>query len=448
MSRSESTTAPGLRRNGWRDLEGWDLSEEELNSCERAFEDELSASDSYHEDRKHEDRRSNMTLAIRTVLGVWLAVSLMAIQSNAAEHVFATVGTGRSGALIFRTVFRITNESADEQTFLTEFRGPDGGRVELPLEATWTTAGTLEETAVGWEVKLPAKASVELALGPQGEAWFGWARISSQSDIPVSSFLQMADGQLETPETHLFEDLVFREIDVISTSGSLGFAFPITFIDSTRDYNTAFALVNLSDRPAEVEFRLRPDHVKTIHLNPREVFRTFFNEFWELAFPAIFPYRFEGVSVIRSDAPLAMTVLRTLNGFPLSGVEVTSLPPEGEPLEFAVGEEIELKIGETAKVSEIGLELTFWNVVEDSRCPIGVTCIWEGRAVIQLRSRAEGEESQFQLTFQAGQADLATRILDLYRIELEAVTPIPDIAIGPIEAGDYRIKLRVKPTQE
>ena len=107
-----------------------------------------------------------------------------------------------------------------------------------------------------------------------------------------------------------------------------------------------------------------------------------------------------------------------------------------------------MKIGETAKLSEIGLELTFWNVAEDSRCPIGVTCIWEGRAVIQLRSRTAGDESQFQLTFQAGQSDLATRIFDLYLIELRAVTPIPDIANGPIEAGDYRIKLRVEPTQD
>ena len=266
-----------------------------------------------------------MTLFKRTVLCAWLAVSLMAIQSNAAEQVFATVGAGRSGVLIFRTIFRITNESAAEQSFLTEFRGADGGRAELPLDATWTTAGTLEKTDVGWEVKIPAKASVELALGSHDEAWFGWARLSSESDIPVTSFLQMAEGQLESPETHLFEDLVFREIEIMATSGSRGFAFPITFIDSTRDYNTAFALVNLSDRPAEVEFLLRPDLVKTIHLSPREVFRTFFNEFWELAFPAIFPYRFEGVSLIRSDAPLAMTVLRTLNGFPLSGVEIT--PP-------------------------------------------------------------------------------------------------------------------------
>ena len=388
-----------------------------------------------------------MTLTTRILLSALLIVWLVATQVTASDQVFATVGAGKTGELIFRTVFRMTNESAVEQSFRAVFRGVDGSLVEADLEAFWTTLGSLEKHGDGWHVRLPAKASVELALGAQGQAWFGWARLSSESEIPVTSFLQMAEGELESPETHLFEDLVFREIEVMSTGGSRGFAFPITFINSTRDYNTAFALVNLSDRTAEVEFRLRPDEIKTVRLELRAVFRAYFDEFWELAFPEIFPFRFDGVNLIRSDAPLAMTVLRTLNGFPLSGVEVTTLPAAGESFQVPVGEEIELKIGETVNVSETDLELTFWNVAEDSRCPIGVDCIWEGRAVIEVRSRTRGEENQFQLIFQARKSELASRIVNLYSIELGAVTPIPNIAKGPIQVGDYRIRLQVRQTQ-
>ena len=369
-----------------------------------------------------------MTLTTRILLSALLIVWLVATQVTASDQVFATVGAGKTGELIFRTVFRMTNESAVEQSFRAVFRGADGSFVEADLEAFWTTLGSLEKHGDGWHVRLPA-------------------RLSSESEIPVTSFLQMAEGELESPETHLFEDLVFREIEVMSTGGSRGFAFPITFINSTRDYNTAFALVNLSDRTAEVEFRLRPDEIKTVRLEPRAVFRAYFDEFWELAFPEIFPFRFDGVNLIRSDAPLAMTVLRTLNGFPLSGVEVTTLPAAGESFQVPVGEEIELKIGETVNVSETALELTFWNVAEDSRCPIGVDCIWEGRAVIEVRSRTRGEENQFQLIFQARKSELASRIVNLYSIELGAVTPIPNIAKGPIQVGDYRIRLQVRQTQ-
>ena len=45
----------------------------------------------------------------------------------------------------------------------------------------------------------------------------------------------------------------------------------------------------------------------------------------------------------------------------------------------SLGEEFSLHIGQSASIVGEELKIKFLEVVEDSRCPRGVTCIWEGR---------------------------------------------------------------------
>lgn len=51
-----------------------------------------------------------------------------------------------------------------------------------------------------------------------------------------------------------------------------------------------------------------------------------------------------------------------------------------------VGEEFELKIDQEAMIESEGLAVAFESVIEDSRCPEGVDCIWSGNAKIKLKS--------------------------------------------------------------
>ena len=44
-----------------------------------------------------------------------------------------------------------------------------------------------------------------------------------------------------------------------------------------------------------------------------------------------------------------------------------------------LGEEFSLKSGQIAVISGENLKIEFIEVTEDSRCPKGVTCVWEGR---------------------------------------------------------------------
>jgi len=49
-----------------------------------------------------------------------------------------------------------------------------------------------------------------------------------------------------------------------------------------------------------------------------------------------------------------------------------------------VGETVELAAGEAVTLAGAARTLSFARVVEDSRCPREVTCVWAGRAVVEL----------------------------------------------------------------
>lgn len=63
----------------------------------------------------------------------------------------------------------------------------------------------------------------------------------------------------------------------------------------------------------------------------------------------------------------------------------------------ATGEPFLLGLGETVEVG--GHSLQFVDVVEDSRCPSDVDCVWEGRAKVQLAaSSPDTDEGRQVLT--------------------------------------------------
>ena len=57
----------------------------------------------------------------------------------------------------------------------------------------------------------------------------------------------------------------------------------------------------------------------------------------------------------------------------------------GPKLAAKLGQEFTLVLGQEAEVEPQGLKVKFDSVSEDSRCPEGVTCIWQGNAKIRLR---------------------------------------------------------------
>ena len=97
----------------------------------------------------------------------------------------------------------------------------------------------------------------------------------------------------------------------------------------------------------------------------------------------------------------------------------TAAPPDvgaaatGEPFVLAQGEAVEVA----------GHALRFLDVVEDSRCPEGVTCVWEGRAKVRLSaSSPDGLSATQVLTLPyAGMSAEESSVWDVGGVSVELV---------------------------
>ncbi|MDN3723183.1 hypothetical protein QRD02_02220 [Aequorivita sp. SDUM287046] len=58
---------------------------------------------------------------------------------------------------------------------------------------------------------------------------------------------------------------------------------------------------------------------------------------------------------------------------------------------------VKIPKGETIILKDVSI--TFMEVVEDSRCPEGVDCIWAGRAIVKTKVTANGKTEEKLLTF-------------------------------------------------
>lgn len=76
----------------------------------------------------------------------------------------------------------------------------------------------------------------------------------------------------------------------------------------------------------------------------------------------------------------------------------------------ALGEEFTLRVAETAQVAETGLRVGYVELVDDSRCPPEVTCVWEGDAVVRVSLSATGgiEPKRVELHTYTGQTQHVT----------------------------------------
>ena len=77
----------------------------------------------------------------------------------------------------------------------------------------------------------------------------------------------------------------------------------------------------------------------------------------------------------------------------------TTVPAANQPSASTIadGSDVQLGIGETARLAD-GSRLSYLRLVNDSRCPPGVQCVWAGDAEIRLRWQPEdGSGSELSL---------------------------------------------------
>jgi hypothetical protein len=111
-----------------------------------------------------------------------------------------------------------------------------------------------------------------------------------------------------------------------------------------------------------------------------------------------------------------------------------------------LNEEVTINFGETKNFSADGLAVTF-EAKNDSRCPLNVTCVWQGEARITLKVVKDGTEESLELKTEGlcqdetGPCGEVKELLG-YRFELLFVYPYPQEGVA-IEEGDYSVKIVV-----
>jgi len=91
------------------------------------------------------------------------------------------------------------------------------------------------------------------------------------------------------------------------------------------------------------------------------------------------------------------------------------------PLQVGVGEPFTLRKGECATVDRT-LRVVFDSVLEDSRCPVDVECVWEGNAKVGLSWSVAGSKPQpFALNTHTGFT--TDTVIMGYTVRLDELNP-------------------------
>jgi hypothetical protein len=113
-----------------------------------------------------------------------------------------------------------------------------------------------------------------------------------------------------------------------------------------------------------------------------------------------------------------------------------------EPLAMQAdaGNEFVLSIGQEVHISGEHLSIVFEDVIEDSRCPLDVTCIWEGRASVLVQV-TYGNATYKVVLSEPGLTDYAVDTFIDYSISFH-LEPYPVEAIN-ISKEDYRLRMTI-----
>ena len=109
-----------------------------------------------------------------------------------------------------------------------------------------------------------------------------------------------------------------------------------------------------------------------------------------------------------------------------------------------VGEEFTLEPGERVRIAETQLTVTFEEVADDSRCPLGVVCVWEGDGVVELRI-ADVDGVRVVMLHTNPQFDQSVEVAGV-ELKLISLSPYPETP-GPIEPGTYEVTLQARALQ-
>jgi hypothetical protein len=106
-----------------------------------------------------------------------------------------------------------------------------------------------------------------------------------------------------------------------------------------------------------------------------------------------------------------------------------------------LGDEFTLRVGQSAAITELGLWMRFNQVVDDSRCPANVVCVWEGDGAVLMEVaplNGDSKESVLHTSVEPHSIPLGRAELRLVKLD-----PYP-AASGAIDPNAYVVTLTTR----
>jgi hypothetical protein len=113
-----------------------------------------------------------------------------------------------------------------------------------------------------------------------------------------------------------------------------------------------------------------------------------------------------------------------------------------DKLPFPLDDVFELKCKEIRNNNETGIHISLDSVLNDSRCPKGVICIWEGNARVRFIYSKNVQDTRFELNTHGSLSFPSDTVIDGYRIELIDLNPYPE-AGKIIPQSEYRAEIKI-----
>lgn len=110
------------------------------------------------------------------------------------------------------------------------------------------------------------------------------------------------------------------------------------------------------------------------------------------------------------------------------------------PIAVGLGEVFTIGVGQSAQIASEDMEVTFIEVIGDSRCPQNVNCVWEGVASSHIKITHEGVDYSIVLN-QPGLTEQASETFINYTVTY-SLNPYPREG-EEIPPEDYLLTLNV-----
>ena len=115
-------------------------------------------------------------------------------------------------------------------------------------------------------------------------------------------------------------------------------------------------------------------------------------------------------------------------------------------LKADLGQQTTVKVGQTLEINNEPLKIQFAEIINDSRCPTGAQCIWQGEVSVRLEITYQNTKYTKVITQPGLSSDTSDAEFDGYSIRYN-VLPYP--AVGKkIESADYQLQLTVNKSEK